>query len=147
MKGYQMKKDVTINIRSIFNYEHTEPDVIEMFTTGEFYRKGSKYYISYLESEATGFEGARTTLMVGEDQSSVTLSRSGREKAQLIVQNGVRHQCHYDMGFGDMMIGISGSSIHSSLSDSGGRLEFKYSLDVNSLLASENELLIIVNEQ
>ena len=141
-----MKKDVTINIRGTYSYENEESDVIELFTTGEYYRKGDNYYISYLESEATGFEGARTTLKV-EEQSSVTLSRTGKEMTQLIVQNGVRHQCNYDIGFGNMMIGVSGQSIRSTLSDSGGRLEFKYSLDINSLLASENEMLIVVREQ
>ena len=144
-----MKKDVTINIRGIYNAaDEDESDVIELFTTGEFYRKNGSYYISYEESEATGFEGARTTLKV-ENQSCVTLSRDGKdcELTQLIVQNGVRHQCHYDMGFGDLMIGVSGKSIRSTLDENGGQLEFKYSLDINSMLASNNEMLIIVQEQ
>ena len=144
-----MKKDVTINIRGIYNAaDEDESDIVELFTTGEFYRKNGNYYISYEESEATGFEGARTTLKV-ENQSCVTLSRNGkdRELTQLIVQNGVRHQCHYDMGFGDLMIGVSGKSIRSTLDENGGQLEFKYSLDINSMLASNNEMLIIVQEQ
>ena len=144
-----MKKDVTINIRGIYNADdEDESDVVELFTTGEFYRKNGSYYISYEESEVTGFEGARTTLKV-EEQDCVTLSRGGKgqEMTQLIVQNGVRHQCHYDMGFGDLMIGVSGKSIHSTLDEHGGRLEFKYSLDINSMLSSNNEMLIIVQEQ
>ena len=141
-----MKKEVTINIRGTYSYEDEEDDVIELFTTGEYYRKDGSYFISYLESEATGFEGSRTTLKV-EDASCVTLSRSGKERTQLIVQNGVRHQCHYDVGYGDMMIGVSGHSIRSTLDDSGGKLEFKYSLDINSLLASENEMQIVVRER
>ena len=145
-----MKKDVTINIRGTYNFEDDEADVVELFTTGEFCRKNGSYYISYDESEVTGFSGARTTLKV-EDQRCVTMSRKGKgvgkdNMTQLIVQNGVRHQCQYDIGFGDMMIGVSGRSIHSSLNDRGGRLEFKYSLDINSLFASDNEMLIIVRE-
>jgi uncharacterized beta-barrel protein YwiB (DUF1934 family) len=143
-----MKKDVTINIRGIYNFEDDEADVVELFTTGEFYRKNGNYFISYDESEVTGFSGSKTTLKV-EDQSCVTMSRkgSGRDLTQLIVQNGVRHQCQYDVGFGDMMIGVSGRSISSTLNDRGGRLEFKYSLDINSLYASDNEMLVIVREQ
>jgi len=144
-----MKKDVTINIRGIYNADdEDESDVVELFTTGEFYRKNGSYYISYEESEVTGFEGSTTTLKV-EDQDCVTLSRNGKghEMTQLIVQNGVRHQCHYDMGFGDLMIGVSGKSIRSTLDEHGGQLEFKYSLDINSMLSSDNEMLIIVQEQ
>jgi uncharacterized beta-barrel protein YwiB (DUF1934 family) len=142
-----MKKDVTINIKGTYNFEDDQADVVELFTTGEFYRKNGSYYISYEESEVTGFSGSRTTLKV-EDQNCVTMSRKGadRELTQLIVQNGVRHQCQYDIGFGDMMIGVSGRSISSTLNDRGGKLEFKYSLDINSLFASDNEMLIIVRE-
>ena len=143
-----MKKDVTINIRGTYNFEGDEADVVELFTTGELSRRNGSYYISYDESEVTGFNGSRTTLKV-EDQRCVTMSRKtagGRGITQLIVQNGVRHQCQYDTGFGDMMVGVSGRSINSTLSDRGGKLEFKYSLDINSLFASDNEMLIIVRE-
>ena len=138
------QKDVLINIKGVYRYDD-EDDVVELFTKGTYYKKNGDYYISYLESEATGFEGAQTTLRV-EEQDRVTLVRSGTAAAQLIVQNGVRHQCHYDVGHGDMMIGVQGNLIRSSLSDHGGNLHFRYSLDVNSLLASENEMTINVKE-
>ena len=141
-----MKKDVNINIRGTYTYENEENDVIEMFTTGKYYSTDGCYFISYLESEATGFDGARTTLKV-DAPSTVTMNRTGKESTQLIIQNGVRHQCNYDIGAGSMMIGVSGQSIRSTLGDSGGRLEFKYSLDINSILASENEMLIVIEEQ
>jgi uncharacterized beta-barrel protein YwiB (DUF1934 family) len=64
----------------------------------------------------------------------------------LIVERGVRHQCHYDTGMGDIILGVLGSSIRSSLGEKGGDLEVKYSLDVNSALASENEMYVNVKE-
>jgi len=138
-----MKKDVLINIKGIYANED-DRDVIEIFTTGQYYKKNGDYYISYDETEATGFEGSRTTLKV--EREKVTLERKGAANSQLIVEQGVRHQCYYDMGFGDLMIGVSGNRIKSSLTDAGGNLEFKYSLDVNSMLASENEMYINVQE-
>ena len=75
------------------------------------------------------------------------LLRTGTAKSQLIVERGVRHQCHYDTGYGPMMIGVSGDRVVSELGDHGGRLEFAYSLDVNTLLASENAVYINVREQ
>lgn len=139
-----MKKDVLISIKGVYDSED-DHDVIELFTTGTYYKKDGCYFICYDETEATGFEGSKTTLRV-DRQDKVTLVRSGKAKSQLIVERGVRHQCHYDMGFGDLMIGVSGSSIKSSLSDGGGNLEIKYSLDVNSMLASENEMYVNVKE-
>lgn len=62
-----MKKDVLITIKGTQKIGN-EKDVIEMVTTGRFYRKNQMYYISYEETEATGYEGCRTTLKVGQRQ-------------------------------------------------------------------------------
>lgn len=139
-----MKKDVLISIKGVYDSED-DHDVVELFTTGTYYKKDGRYYICYDETEATGFEGSKTTLMV-DQENKVTLERSGKARAQLIVERGVRHQCHYDMGFGDLMIGVSGSIIKSDLGDKGGNLKIKYSLDVNSMLTSENEMYVNVKE-
>jgi uncharacterized beta-barrel protein YwiB (DUF1934 family) len=141
----KMKKDVLISIKGVYFQEDANSDVIEMFTTGQYYKRGGIYYICYNESEATGYEGSRTTVKV-EGPDKVTVERTGATATQLIVQKGVRHQCRYDMGYGDMTIGVSGSMIQSTLTDKGGNLTFKYSLDINSLLASQNEMYINIQE-
>ena len=45
-----------------------------------------------------------------------------------------------------MTIGVSGDRVFSDLDDYGGKLQFSYSLDVNTSLASENEVFINVRE-
>ncbi len=139
-----MKKDVLITIKGIQRADG-DNDVVELFTMGRFYRRNGSYYISYDESEATGYEGSKTTLRVDENQR-VTMSRSGSLRSQLIIERGVRHQCNYDTGHGSFTIGVLGDSIVSSLTDQGGDIEFKYSLDVNASLTSENEVYINVKE-
>lgn len=101
-----MKKDVLIEIKGVYKQEGDE-DEIELFTTGSYYKRNGNYYIAYDESEATGFDGTHTVLKV-EQSDKVTLLRTGTAKSQLIVERGVRHQCHYDTGYGPMMIGVSG---------------------------------------
>ena len=113
-----MKKDVLITIKGTQRVGG-ESDVIEMMTTGRFYRKNKLYYISYEETEATGYEGCRTTLKVGPNDK-VTMTRFGPSRSQLIVEQGVRHQCQYDTGYGAMTIGVMGDSFESTLSDRGG---------------------------
>ena len=140
-----MKKDVLISIKGVYAAVEEEADVVELFTTGEYYEQDGNYYISYDETEATGFEGSRTIVKV-EKEDKVTVERSGQAVTQLIVQRGVRHQCRYDVGYGDMIIGVNGGSICSTLNADGGKISFKYSLDVNSLLASENEMYIHIQE-
>ena len=140
-----MKKDVLISIKGVSSVENEDADVVEFFTTGEYYKEDGSYYISYQESEVTGFEGSRTVLKV-EDENMVTMERSGAAEAQLIIQRGVRHQCRYDAGYGEMTIGVSGGRIRSTLTETGGDLDFAYSLDINTMLAVENEMYIRVEE-
>lgn len=141
-----MRKNVLINIKGIQYYDD-DKDVVELMTVGRFYRKNGSFYISYDESEATGFEGSKTTLKVEQDSGRVTMLRSGASKSQLIIEQGMRHQCHYDTGGGSMIMGVSGARVISNLCDDGGELDFKYTLDFNASMASENEVFIQVREQ
>lgn len=139
-----MKKDVLIEIKGIYRQEEDE-DSIELFTVGSYYKRNGHYYIAYDESEATGFDGTHTVVRV--EDGRVTMIRSGGTKSQLIIERGKRHQCHYDTGVGSMTIGVSGDKVVSDLDDHGGNLEFSYSLDVNTMLTSENSVSIRVREQ
>lgn len=137
-----MKKEVLIKINGIQKVEE-ETDNIELLTTGTYYKKGENYYITYTESETTGFNGAKTTLKL-EDGNRVTMLRSKPHKSHLIIERGRRHQCLYGSLYGDMMIGVSGGDITSTLDENGGNLSFCYSLDINTVLASENEVKISI---
>ncbi|TCL43037.1 MULTISPECIES: DUF1934 domain-containing protein [Oscillospiraceae] len=139
-----MKKDVLISIKGVQRVEGQE-EVIELMTVGNLYKKKDSYYLSYEETEATGFGGSKTTLRLEQD-GRVTMLRSGAYRSHLIVEKGRRHQCVYDTGYGEMMIGVLGNQISSTLTDKGGNIQFKYSLDINTSLASENEVYIDVKE-
>lgn len=135
-----MKKDVIITIKGTQKVDG-EKDQVELMTTGRFYRKNDLYYLAYEETEATGFEGSRTTLKIGPNRK-VTMTRFGTSRSQLIVEEGVRHQCCYDTGYGSMMIGVMGQFFRSDLTDDGGSLSFGYSLDIDTSVASENSVQI-----
>ncbi len=63
------------------------------------------------------------------------------------MEKGKRHQCSYDLGFGSMIIGVSCDRLQSSLSDEGGDIYFGYSLDLNTALTSENQVMVSVIPQ
>ena len=135
--------EALIKIRGIQRVDG-DNDVVELLTTGFFSKRKDGYLISYEESEATGFEGALTTLRYEEEAGRVTLTRSGSVNTQLIIEKGKRHQCSYDLGYGSMIIGVNCSVIHSTLSEEGGQIAFGYSLDLNTALTSENQVIIAV---
>lgn len=137
-----MKKDVVITIKGVQTVDG-EKDTVELTTLGNFYRKNETYYLTYLESEATGFAGQRTTLKL-EDNRRVTMIRHGGGESSLIVEKGVRHQCQYDTGYGSLLIGVNGDDIQNEITDDGGSFLFKYTLDINTALASTNEIYVTV---
>ena len=139
-----MKQEALITITGTQHIDE-DSDVVELLTKGKFYRKNGSYYIIYDESEATGFQGTRTTVKI-EDDRCVTMMRSGNSRSQLIIERGVRHQCSYDTGAGSLTIGVSGDNIITDLTDEGGEVEFQYSLDLNATLTSENTVNIKVRK-
>ena len=138
-----MKKDVYISIRGIQAIDG-DRDVTELFTQGRFYRRNNSYYITYDESEATGFGGSKTTLKV-EGGRKVTLMRNGATRSHLIVESGERNVGQYGTQHGDVLIGVNAHKVESRLNDEGGDLYFSYSLDINTSLISENEVFISIN--
>lgn len=121
-----------------------EKDAIELLTAGTYFIKDGSYFICYDESDATGYGGSHTTLQYDPDRRQVTMTRKGATESELIIEAGRRHQCTYDTGYGNMILGVSGNRIDSTLSETGGEISFHYSLDVNTVLASENGVSIRV---
>ncbi len=138
------KKDVMIEISGLYTQDN-DTDSVDLVTDGTYAKDHEKYIISYEESEVTGMAGCRIKMTVDGEQS-VAIARSAPAESELVVERGVRHVCHYNTGMGFMSIGISGSRISSTLDDCGGKLEFSYSLDINTALASENTVTVTVRE-
>lgn len=120
-------------------------DTVELMTRGYFTHRDGNYYITYKESETTGYEGCTTTVKVAKDESKVSMTRFGPAAGQLVVEKGIRHLCHYDTGYGAMTLGVAADEIHSRLTDEGGEVEFSYTLDADqNTILSRNLVKISV---
>ena len=139
-----MKQDVNISIRGLYRAEDEE-STTELFTVGSLSKRNGHYYITYKESETTGFEGCTTTLKV--ENGRVTVVRRGPTASHLILQKGTRNIGRYETMGGIMDIGIFTGGLESSISDEGGDLHLEYTMDMNSVLMSENVLDISVTRQ
>ena len=140
-----MKKDVYIEIRGRQQNDEGN-DVTELLTEGLLCRQNGKYYLIYDESEATGYEGCRTTLKL-EDERKISMRRTGASRSELTIERGVRNVGFYGTVAGDLQIGIFAEEIQNRLTGQGGQLYFKYQLDVNSVFLSENEVTINVKSE
>ena len=139
-----IKKDVMIKI---VGTQEVDGDIetVEIETVGQYFLRNKSYYIVYDETESTGYADCRTTVKLNKD-NIVSMTRKGASRTNIIIENGVRHHCKYGTLYGDTIIGIMGHKLESKLNVDGGSLEFEYSIDVNTNLASENKVKINIKE-
>lgn len=140
-----MKKDVTISLISTQS-DGTDSEQTELITQGKYQKTADGYVLSYEETEATGFEGAVTKLAVtGSDK--IVMTRTGTAASNLVIETGKKHHCHYGTPYGDFMVGVNAKEIRNSVTEKGGRLDFKYVIDVNSSYVGDFSISINVKTQ
>ncbi len=139
-----MAKDVFIKIKGVYNVEG-DKNTEELFTNGKIYRKNNITYLTYKESETTGFEGCTTTLKI-EDEGRVTIIRNGATSSYLILQPGTRNIGRYTVYGNQMEIGVFAENLECEITENSAKLHMAYSIDMNSVLLSENELFIDADE-
>lgn len=135
-----MKKDVEIMIRSA-QVMDGESDEMELSTLGRFYDKDGLLYLSYDETEATGFEGHNTVLKLGPERK-VTMTRFGKARSQLIIEPDECNTCDYNTEFGSMCIDVRGRQHELSVEEDSGRLFLAYHLALGAGINSYNEIEI-----
>lgn len=139
------KKDVFISIVGKQTAEN-ESETSELYTNGTFYKDKDVYYISYNETQASGFDGCRTVVKAtGEDK--IIMMRSGPSQAHLVMENQRRCIGEYGVDGRRFTIGVTTEEIRNKLDESGGTLFFRYLLDLNAQSLSTNEVTITVQGQ
>ena len=101
--------------------------------------------IAYEESETTGMEGSSMMLRVSPEDM-VSIIRTGTFQTHLVVQKGKKHFCHYETPFGEFAVGVAAKWVRNHLSDEGGSLALRYTVDANSTLLSDNEIRIDIKK-
>lgn len=146
-----LKEDYIIRIKSVIEPPDCDgseklPDHVELMTRGSYVQKGESYYITYKETETTGYEGCVTTLKLAADGSRVAMLRFGQENnSQLLIERGRRNLCHYETGYGSITMGVTADEIQCDLSEKGGTARFSYLLDADTAeLVSRNSLEVTV---
>ncbi len=90
-----LKEDYIIRIKSRIEQHVEEPveadekeEFVELMTRGQFVQRGDSYYITYKETETTGYEGCTTTLKIAADGSRVAMLRFGEIVCGLTEKGG-----------------------------------------------------------
>ena len=123
-----MAKTVTLSIRGQQSYAGQDPDVIELVTEGTLEALDNGWKLCYEESDLTGLAGVSTTFQV--EDKTVTLIRSGKLNSQMVFQEGVPHDSLYQMEFGALMLTVCATQVKTDLTEDGGTIDLKYSIEV-----------------
>ena len=134
-----------MTLRSIQREEHDRSDTTLNTEISYHTDQNGDRVIAYDESETTGMEGARTELRISPD-GMVSIVRSGTFETHLVVQKGVKHFGHYETPVGGFMVGVSARFVRCSLTDEGGDMQMRYTVDANSTLLSDNEIQLHVEK-
>lgn len=139
-----LREDYTISIKGIQSQDG-ESGEINLDTMGSYTRRGDTRFIAYKEYDADNPTQSHTAVLKVEP-GRVTVSHGG-SGSKLILEKGRRHLCMYDTGFGALTLGIFTSFLEDNLEDSGGSLQVKYTLDIDSNLSSSNEIQVEVRRR
>ncbi len=136
-----LKEDYSIAITGRQIYEEDSGE-ITLNTVGTYTERAGSRFIAYREYEEENPSISHTAVLKVEN-GKVTLIRSGTS-TRLILEEGKRHLCLYDMGYGTVTVGVFTSELRSTLRKKGGILNIKYTLDIDSNFSSANEIKIEV---
>ncbi len=126
------------------NITDGDEDVIELQTQGKFAERDGKYYISYEETELTGFEDTVTTINVSEKR--VKMSRSGKYNMKMTYEPGEKNLCYYETAYGSIAVAIDTRKIVHDLTPEGGTVMIDFLLDSDNVTFAHNQLKITVTK-
>ena len=123
-----MIQTVTLSLRGEQSYPGQEPDVIELVTEGTLEDIEDGWKLCYEESDLTGLAGVNTTFQI--QGKTVTLIRSGKLNSQMVFEEGIPHDSLYEMEFGALMLTVCAIRVETNLTQAGGTIDLKYSIEV-----------------
>lgn len=133
--------DVMITVKSLQRIDD-EVNETEIITEGTLEATAEGFELRYVETDATGYDGANTLLKISENKFE--LLRTGSVEGELIIELNKKNFCHYGTPYGELIVGVQAKYVRNNLSLFGGKAEAGYVMDMNSVLVGNYELTVEV---
>ncbi|HCA55837.1 MAG TPA: DUF1934 domain-containing protein [Ruminococcaceae bacterium] len=140
-----MEENYILSVTGLQTVEGSE-DKIELKTMASYVSKNGSRYITYKEYDAQNPEKKYRTTIKIDPNHVVTVMKAGSESHNLILEKGQRHKCEYITSFGVLSLGVYTEYVQVELDEHGGELVVRYIIDIQSELASKNELHLKLEE-
>jgi len=140
-----MNKEVIISIEGQeIIPEMGEENKTELVTEGKYYKKGEKHYLSYKETEVTGFDA--TTTMLKIEDNRVALTRYGQVNTHMVFASGEKHTGYYDTPYGSFTVGVVSDDVKVEFEGNRGKIDIHYLLEIDNNTKAEHKLSLQVRE-
>ena len=140
-----MLKDVIITLKSFHDIDADNKDSLDFMTYGYYSYDDGIGSFSYFESEVTGLEGTRTSVIVMPDK--IVVDRDGTVTSRMIFKEGEKSSFLYSLPFGEAMLGVDTRKIRQSFDENGGNAEIEYVVNVDHKVFTRNKLLLNVKQE
>ena len=140
------------NAEEAYPLEDDGPDIdsdepLEILTEGSlFISKDGRVTLSYTETELSGMEGAKTSVVFDKGQEGlVTMMRSGPVNTALVFEAGSRHICVYQTPYMPFELCVHTLAVDNRLL-SEGRLDLDYIIEFRGAKAEHNIFTLTVKD-
>jgi len=115
---------VMLNIKGSQNGDEN----IELITQGDFFETEEGLVLEYDESEISGMEGTKNTIIIRD--SGISLERHGEVSTSLYFEQGKRFVGNYQTNFGTLSMSVYPTLVKSSHDEKNGEVSLEYELDL-----------------
>ena len=119
--------------------EYNEEEAIELSTEGVMNIDGGRVELVYEESEITGMEGSRTSVIFDLDNPGlVSMIRNGTVSTSLAFEKGKRHHCVYNTPIMPFEICVRTIKVENLILEQ-GRLILDYVIEIRGARAERTK--------
>lgn len=116
------------------------PDELIINSEGLLNTENGRFEISYTESEATGMEGATTSISFFNDQPEIiSMVRSGSVSTALVFEERKRHHCLYNTPYMPFEVCVHTLLVENRLIED-GTLKLDYVVEIRGAQAERTKL-------
>ncbi|MDR0904265.1 MAG: DUF1934 domain-containing protein [Ruminococcus sp.] len=134
-----------ITLKTVTQNMGETPLFYELTTIGDLISmKNGSYKIRYNETTPEGAEFLNIVTAKGNGHAQV--SRQGDYGTDFTLDMDKKHLCVVTTPFGELNLGVQTHAIKNSLTENGGELYLKYTLDANNTFLSDNEVSLEITQ-
>lgn len=142
-----MKEKVLIKIVGKQQYGD-EKDNVEMITFGTFSENENSYLLEYDEVQQESDQPVRVVITIMKDETGASISRHNQDESFSVmeIRQGTRTICDYATPYGIVSMGVTGKKVESSVEEKSAQFIYKYNIDSDGQLCSENSVKIVCKD-